>query len=127
MNDQTIRHTVRHPREHIEAIEEAIENGELNYAHLSAFIREATAEKTEREMPHTSGSSSNDTHWKEQTSCQTCNAPKRTISGDNPEGAKPLRAITLRSGRTDLLCQSCFEAALADDRVSPTDSRVDTA
>lgn len=55
--------------------------------------------------------------------------PLSTTDHDECEGCgdsqAPTRAIRMRQGRTQRLCQNCFEAALADDMVHPSDPRLD--
>jgi len=55
------------------------------------------------------------THWQDQTECQDCGVAKQDAS---------LRAIKMQSGYRDLLCRDCFQSALDDNRVHPTDPRL---
>lgn len=71
---------------------------------------EATEERTsESEGPE------QDTHWKDQDECQSCGAGRDEAH---------LRAIKLKSGGRDLLCEGCFADALEDGRVHPDDPRL---
>lgn len=54
-------------------------------------------------------------HWKEQDECQDCGV-------DRSDAA--LRAIKLKDGGRDLLCNGCFSQAVEEGRVEPSDPRV---
>lgn len=56
----------------------------------------------------------NEGHWQDVDECEAC--------GDDEA---PTRAIQMREGRTQLLCQDCFEIAFEDDMVHPRDPRLD--
>jgi hypothetical protein len=52
-------------------------------------------------------------HWEDADGCEEC--------GDTDT---PTRAIMLRKGRTQRLCEECFETALDAGQVDPKDARV---
>lgn len=54
--------------------------------------------------------------WKDIDYCEGCEADDT-----------PLRAIKMRKGRRQMLCQDCFEDAIDEGEVSLSDERIVTA
>lgn len=129
----TSRVTFRVQNTDMDAVQEAVDRGE--YPSRSEFIRQAVMEKLDfegwteshvaaRSAPDDSPWGSPRNSWGDQERCQRCDAPKQTGSGDS-DRSEVLRAVKLRSGRTEMMCRECFREAVDDDEVDPKDPKLE--